>query len=424
MLRSPALRILLGLGVILLITGAFSWYSLRQIEGLRGLQTETIDRNRRSSLQLIRIQNNLNSLALATRDMLEGEGGYPLHAWRGEFERIRADLADALMTESKLAQRPADQQEYLERLQRQFWTSADEAFAAAEAGKTERARALVANSLTAQQSAMSATVARLLVQNNEAEELAAAAISRIYDRVERNFYLFLGIALVAIAAVGLAIAYHERRVFEEIANLSAQRSTLTKRMFSMQEEMLRSVSRELHDDFGQILTAVGVMLGRDNVKREDIREVREIVQQALERTRDLSQALHPTVLEHHGFSQAVERLIPIFEKQTGIRVALESRGDGQLPDGKAIHVYRVLQEALTNAAKHSKTEQIDVSLEYKDSDLRLTVKDHGVGMSGATGRGLGMIAMRERAELVGGKLELRKTDTGGTLVELVVPLAE
>lgn len=417
MSRSPALRILLGLAAILLITGAFSWYSLRQIEGLRKLQTETIDRNRRSSLQLIRIQNNLNSLALAMRDMLEGEGGYPLSAWRGEFQRLRTDLADALTIEGKLAKRPAEQQQYLERLQGQLATSSNEMFAAAESGNEQRARALISNSLTAQQAALAATVARLLVQNNEAEELAAVTIASIYDRVERNFYVFLAVALLSIAAIGTAIALHERRVFAAIADLSEQRSTLTKRMFGVQEEVLKSVSRELHDQFGQILTAVGVMVGR-----ADVQEIREIIQDALQRTRDLSQALHPTVLEHYGFSQAVERFVPLFEKQTGLRVTLATEGDGVVPDDKAIHVYRVLQEALTNAAKHSKAEEVDVRLRYGGGNLTMKVEDHGVGINGNAGRGLGMIAMRERAGLVGGTLEVRSRKSGGTIVELRVPL--
>lgn len=362
------------------------------------------------------------------RDMLEGETGYPLPAWRGEFSRIQADLSDALSVESKLASRPAEQQQYLERLQNQLWTSVKEMFADAEGGNTERARALISNSLTAQQAALSVTVARLLVQNNESEETAAATIAQTYDRVERNFYVFLALTLVSIAAVGLAIAYYEGRLFEEIAELSEQRSTLTKRLFGVQEEVLKSVARELHDDFGQILTAVGVMLGRAERKnealRDEVAEVRNIVQEALQRTRDLSQALHPTVLEHHGFSQAVERFVPAFEKQTGVQVRLATEGEGQVPDGKAIHVYRVLQEALTNAAKHSKSEAIDVRLRYSGNTLRLEVRDYGAGLNGGNPRGLGLIAMRERAELVGGKLDIRSAKEGGTLVELEVPLEE
>ena len=75
---------------------AYSWYISVQISGLRRLQTELTDRSRRESLQLLRIQNDLNQLGLAMRDMLDTAGPYPLHAWSAQFERIRADLDDAL----------------------------------------------------------------------------------------------------------------------------------------------------------------------------------------------------------------------------------------------------------------------------------------------------------------------------------------
>ena len=99
---NPTPRLLAGLLVILIAIALFSAYSLRQIDGLRLLQLETVDRNRRDSLQLLRIQNNLQNLALSMRDMIEGESPYPLTAWRSEFDRTRADLDDALRLEQEL----------------------------------------------------------------------------------------------------------------------------------------------------------------------------------------------------------------------------------------------------------------------------------------------------------------------------------
>src|SRR5690242_19515553 len=102
-LKSPTGRLLVGLAFTLAAVAVFSWYALRQIDGLKELQTSTVDRNRRDSLQLLRIQNDLNSIALAMRDMLDNDEPYPLEAWKGQFDRIRMDLADALRTEAQLA---------------------------------------------------------------------------------------------------------------------------------------------------------------------------------------------------------------------------------------------------------------------------------------------------------------------------------
>src|SRR5262245_5126800 len=94
--RSPTTALLLGLIITLATVVVYSWYISGQISGLRRLQTELTDRNRRDSLQLLRIQNDLNQLALAMRDMLDAAEPYPLTAWSTQFERIRLDLDDAL----------------------------------------------------------------------------------------------------------------------------------------------------------------------------------------------------------------------------------------------------------------------------------------------------------------------------------------
>ncbi len=101
--RSPTFGLLAGLAVTLSAVAVYSSYTVRQLRSVRRLQTETIDRNRTDSLLLLRIQNNLNSLALAMRDMLEQSEPYPLTAWQPQFKRIRVDLADALAREEKLS---------------------------------------------------------------------------------------------------------------------------------------------------------------------------------------------------------------------------------------------------------------------------------------------------------------------------------
>lgn len=430
--RSPTPRLLIGLAGTLLAVALFSWYSLKQVSMLRLLQTDTIDRNRKDSLQLLRIQNDLHTLGLALRDMADKQEGYELQAWRGEFNRIRYDLQDALSRESKLSSRPPEQTKYLAASADQLWRSAEQIFGIAESGDQARAHKMVLNSLQAQQASLSATVSRLLVQNNEMEEQAYGTIEQIYAGVERNIYLFLTGMLAGIAAIGLFIAYSNRRLFEKLSSLSEQRSTLARRLIGVQEEVFRSVSRELHDDFGQILTAIGTMLRRaekkglpaDSPLREDLAEVREVVQESLEKTRSFSQALHPTVLDDYGLEKAMERYLPAFTKQTGIEVQFDKEGEVTVPDEKAIHIYRVLQEALNNVAKHANATSAKVRMKVRQSALRLEIEDGGVGIHGNAKGGLGMIAMRERAELVGGRLDILRADGGGTLVRLEVPLSQ
>ena len=431
---SPTRPLLVGLAITLLAVAVFSWYALSQIEMVRGLQTHTIDRNRQDSLQLLRIQNNFHSLALAMRDMVEGSEPYPLDAWKLQFDRIRFDLEDALNVEARItptSRRPDQQKQFAVSLL-QFWNSADRMFALARAGKEDQARALIRASLESQQASLTSTVARLLVLNNETEEQAAMAVQQIYDRIERRIYWFVLAILITICVTSLYLIRANRVIFDRLAALSDQRRILARKLIGVQEDILHSVSRELHDEFGQILTAVGAMLGRagkhlppDSTFRIELSEVREIAQSTLERLRSLSQALHPSILDDYGLEKALEWYVKQFGKQTGIVIRYEKQGGDPVVGGQeAIHVYRILQETLNNVVRHSKSSTAWVRLTVTADHLRLEVEDRGVGMSEAGSGGLGLIAMRERADILQGTLALLRPPEGGTLVILEAPLAQ
>lgn len=431
---SPTPGLVAGLLITLAAVVASSWYVTRQIAGLRELQSNLVDRSRKDTLQLLRIQNDLNSLGLTMRDMLDKEEPHPLTAWDAQFRRIRADLEDALRLEEKLAEAPnaPGQREYLATSLGQFWDAVDRVFALAQEGKEDEARSQVRLNLQAQQAALATAVARLLVQNNEREAQAAQRIGEIYSRVERQVYLFLAAALAAIVVTSLYLIALNRRLFAQLAALSEQRSELAQKLIATQESTLHSISRELHDEFGQILTAVGMMLGRAEKQvpegaplRSELRAVCEVAQKTLDQVRTLSQALHPVMLEEAGLESAVRWYVGTVEKQTGVVIGYERRGEAfAVESGAAIHVYRILQEALNNTVRHSGARQAWVRLKFAGDALELEVEDHGKGfVLGAANRGIGLVAMRERAGLLGGTLEFLRPAAGGTLVRLKVPKA-
>ncbi len=422
----------MGLILTLAAVVAYSSYIFMQIKGLRQLQTDLADRNRKDSLQLLRVQNDLNSLALAMRDMLDASEPYPLTAWSTQFQRIRSDLDDALHREEQVApaQRLPEQREYLRSSLTQFWDATDRTFALAQDGKQEEARSEIRVSLQARQAAISTTVARLLVQNNEYEEVVAARTGEIYDRVQKQVYVFLAATLTAILLTSLYIIRANRRLFAQLAALSAQRSDLAQKLIATQESTLRYISRELHDEFGQVLTAVGSMLGRaekhtpeDSPLRTELREVREIAQNTLNSVRSLSQALHPVMLDEAGLESTLDWYLPTVEKQTSVAISYEKSGVPFAVNGSAaIHVYRIVQEALNNVARHSGAKQAWVRMRFRSDMLEVEVEDHGAGFALPNVRqGIGLVAMRERAELLSGSIEFLQVAGGGTLVRLRVP---
>jgi signal transduction histidine kinase len=416
---------------------AYSVYVTRRIGSLRELQNNLIDRNRKDSLQLLRIQNELNSIGISMRDMLDTDPldpgqRYPLTAWEPQFQRMRGDLEDAFRREQQVAPqgRTVDQQQYLQSSVAQFWDAIDRTFALARDGKEKEAREQIRLSLQARLAALNTAVARLLVQNNESEERAASQVTQIYDRVQRQAYIFLTATLIAIILTSLYLIRSNRLLFNQLAALSAQRSDLAQTLISTQESTLRHISRELHDEFGQILTAMGAMLGRarnqapeNSQLRTDLLEVREIAQGTLDKVRSLSQALHPVMLDEAGLEQTIEWYLPVVERQTGINISYEKSGTPFPVNGNAaVHVYRVLQEALNNIARHSGAKEAWVRLQFAPNGLELQVEDRGSGFLAAKPRqGIGLVAMRERAGLLGGTIDFERPAEGGTLVRLGVP---
>jgi signal transduction histidine kinase len=425
-IRPPTFRLLAGLAITLLAVGVYSGYTIIQLRSLRELQTRIIDRNRIDTLLLLRMQNGLNSLALTMRDMVDSDEPYPLTAWQPQFQRIRGDLEDALSREENfsLADRSPGQRRYLAESFRQFWDALDRIFDLTRNGQNEEARTRIRMSLQARQAALSTAVSRLLIANNESEQAAAARTQELYAGVERNVYVFLAAMLVVIVLTSLYLVQYNRGLFKQVATLSERRSELARQLISMQENTFRSISLELHDDFGQILTAIGVMLQRADRHTGDLIEVREIVQTTLDKVRSLAHALHPMVLYEVGLESAVDAYLPAFEKQTGIEVRYEKTGEGRELDRElAIHLYRVMQEALNNVARHSNSKSAAVRLRFLPEAVVLEVQDHGIGFQGNPTHGLGLVSMRERAELVNGAIEFSSGESVGVLVRLTVPLA-
>jgi signal transduction histidine kinase len=439
MMKTPTPALVAGLVFTLLIMGAYAAHSLLSVAQMRQVQTGIVERNRKGSLQLIRIQNDLNALALAMRDMLEtGKGkdsGYPLLAWKAPLARMRQNLEDAIRNEAALSQgrRAPEQTAYLRTSLDDFWRACDEMFARAASGDEDNARLLVRTRLQPSQEALAALTARLLVENNEEEARGGSQVSGIYEGIEANAYRFLILSAVLIVLMSYAVIRTNRSLFSQLSDLAEQRSELARQLITTQESTFRAISRDLHDEFGQILTALGAMLRRanrlapDTSFREQVREAEEVVQGTLENIRSLSQSLQPVILEEQGLKAAIEWHLPVFERQTGIPVLYDPPPDWPADldnrSSASVHVFRVLQESLNNVARHSGATQVNVTIQCNGTQMTLLVSDNGRGLPQSIRPGVGLAAMRERAALTGGVIRIDPVEPSGTRITLQVPLS-
>jgi signal transduction histidine kinase len=239
--------------------------------------------------------------------------------------------------------------------------------------------------------------------------------------------------VTTILLTSLYLIRSNRRLFSEMAALSDARRDVAQQLITTRETTLRTIARELHDDLGQVLTALGLMIARamrqtprGSPLGAELREMGTIAQGALDNVRGLSQTLHPSILKEAGLEETVRWYLSTARRQGGPDVSYERDGTPwPVDNGVAIHVYRVLQEALTNVARHSGSDRAFVRLKFEPTSLTLDVEDRGRGFDARRPRsgaaGLGVITMRERASLIGGSLAFLDAPGGGTLVRLVVP---
>ncbi|GBD09582.1 Signal transduction histidine-protein kinase/phosphatase DegS [Candidatus Thermoflexus japonica] len=233
-----------------------------------------------------------------------------------------------------------------------------------------------------------------------------------------------------------ALAQAFNTMVEELAQQEQTRAFYLRRIIEAQEEERRRIARELHDETGQALASLWVGLRNleqtldPDTLRTRLEDLYHLVDQTLNRVRRLAFELRPSVLDDLGLVAALERYIRDYRERFGIEVEMQIVGldERRIPPTIETAVYRIVQEALTNAAKHARCQRISVLLQASPRLLSVIVEDDGCGFdveqalqAGRESR-LGLYGMRERAQLVGGTLTIESTPGQGTTIYLRVPL--
>jgi signal transduction histidine kinase len=204
-----------------------------------------------------------------------------------------------------------------------------------------------------------------------------------------------------------------------------------RRVVEGQELERRRLARELHDETGQALTSILLGLkaleerSKDPASRAATEELRELVVSTLQDVRRLAVELRPSALDDFGLVAALERLAESFAEQTGISVDFQTALAGErLPEEVETALYRIVQESLTNVVKHAQARRVGILLARKDGAVKAVVEDDGQGFDPAeqTDDGYGLMGMRERLALLGGRLEVESGHDGGTTIAAEVPV--
>ncbi len=193
---------------------------------------------------------------------------------------------------------------------------------------------------------------------------------------------------------------------------------LSRLLIRVQEDERRRIARELHDEAGQVLTAVKIELELDGRM-----EAGALVGRALAQVRDVSNLLRPSALDDLGLVAALRALVDDFALRTRIEVSLDLDGVTRPADPEVeVAVYRVIQEALTNVAKHAQATEARVRVQGSAAALSVVVDDNGVGAAEAATSHLGWLGMRERVTALGGRLDIERAPAGGVRIAVRIPV--
>jgi signal transduction histidine kinase len=238
--------------------------------------------------------------------------------------------------------------------------------------------------------------------------------------------------------VGRDITEHQQAA-EHLENSRAELRALSAQLQSVREEERMRISREIHDELGQVLTGLKmdvVSLARrmsDATATRDWRQLKEraqsiaeLINNAILTVRRISTELRPGLLDAVGLTAAIEWQAKEFENRTGIKCRLGlPDADVILDQNRSVAVFRIFQEILTNVTRHAQASEVNIILEAREADLFLEARDNGRGIRASefsNPKSLGLLGMRERTLLLGGEFNIRGVQGKGTTVTVRIPL--
>jgi signal transduction histidine kinase len=292
--------------------------------------------------------------------------------------------------------------------------------------------------LSPRRTAMLQIADRIALVNERGLERAEDRLAASSDGLRRTLTLTFGITLaVGLALAGVTTLYTLRlerqleRGLDENARARGALQELSAKLERAQENERRTLARELHDEVGQSLSAI--LMEAENAEcaadagemRSHLAAVKKLASKTVNEVRDLALLLRPSMLDDFGLAPALNWHAREMSKRTGLNVVVSADDDiDDLPDEHKTCIYRAVQEAVNNSARHANARTVEVAVKRDGDRVRFQVRDDGVGFDTRFVRGLGLLGMEERVRRLGGDLRLESQLGRGTLISAELPLVE
>jgi signal transduction histidine kinase len=435
----------LGFGSLVLLIVLFGLDALRRAQQSYQDVLAIYEHQAHTDQALRQIKSGLYTSGIVARDFLLDRSEISAPLYRQQLRDSRKLMNE---TQDKLAQSAelADQK-LLDELGREmdsYWASMDPIF-----DWTPQQR-LALSALFLRQQVLPRREA-VLRMANEIERINQANLvtrrqvieNRVREYRRSGRKMLAGAILLAVVASLASIIRISRlenraeRQHQRTERAEQELRSLSQQLVRIQEEERKHISRELHDEVGQTLTALRVELGNlervrfsaDDTFREHMKEAKGLAEQTLRSVRSLAMGLRPSMLDDLGLGPALEWQAREFSRRTGIPVEVSREGElDDLPEAHRTCLYRAVQESLTNCARHAQAHQIRIAANSDHGRLSLIVQDDGRGMPAAILNKreaygtLGLLGIEERVKELAGKLEVYSRPGKGTLLKITIPL--
>ena len=429
----------LGLGSLLVLIVVAMLTTSRKAQDIYTQLDQLNSHHREVDVKLRLLRSDVNLSGIFVRDYLLDIARERAPEYRQRLAEFRKGNIATLAELRALAGLHEEQIHSLQVQLDDYWETFDPLFDWTVTEKIFRSARFLRTEVVPRRDAALAIAQEIEELNNANLAAQRAEVTRRHaafrDELRRLLWqtVFLGLVVALIVVFGLRLA--ERRSDEQRAiaeEAERQMRQLSQRLVATQEEERRSLSRELHDHVGQVLTALRMELGRIERSRAPadsrlgaaITESKQLVDKMFRTVRDLALGLRPSMLDDFGLRPALEWHVRDVTRRFGVDLQLNIQGGvDTLPERYQTCVYRVIQEALTNGVRHANAHSIRVDVTAHDDELDISVSDDGIGFDPARRRdGLGLRGMEERVKELGGVLIVTSAAGRGTTLAMHVPL--
>jgi len=441
MMKSRSWLVLLaGFGTLILLIGLLGFGAMGRAKALHDQMLAADENFRQIDSVLREIPPDLYLGDILIRDYLLDPSHITAPAYREQMLAMRTTIRQRLdLLQDRMGPEEAQAIQQLQAGLRGYWASMNPILRWSPREKAALSQIFLRQQVLPRRQAV-VTLAREISQINAAHLQAEQRRLEENQKLMRSFLLrtvllALGLGVVVALISAARVATLERRSEqqrERAEHAEEELRRLSRNLVRTQEEERSSLSRELHDAVGQMLSAMtmelgnleGLMASPDRL-RTRLNEARRLNAETIRGVRDLAKGLRPAMLDELGLGPALQWQGREFSRRSGVPVTVQLDGElDRLPESHRTCIYRVVQEALTNCARHARAKSIRISLYGRADWVQLSIQDDGVGFDPerASSKGLGLIGIQERVRELEGKVTVISQPQKGTILEVEVPV--